>query len=296
MNPSKYQLKGIIFGEEDEVEIFRHPENQFDLYPSAEENSDEERNVPTLRRPLLIDEEIQLAEQIQENLQLEPANQIEEIAEAVVQVVENNEESRPIRPIKTVGTAFGGLKPIPFDQELDPEPNACFRCRVQNHDALTCYRPKTHSWCFNCGRKDRRVYTCERCSEAYKIFQAEKDRVRDQGEPVVPPQQPVVQVQPQVERPNNLEVAIPDRGVAARGNGAENRGRSLTILQYFEYLKKLAPEAQKLVVEAYAAKNPKAEEMLIRFKDLIHEAQIMMVDIIRESRSSRAQLREIQNE
>ena len=85
------------------------------------------------------------------------------------------------------GCQFGGLKPIPFDPELDPRPGLCFWCWSPYHRQKDCPEKGVH-WrtvCFNCGRKRRTFDTCERCRDAHEAHlrqKAEGSRLRPQLE------------------------------------------------------------------------------------------------------------------
>ena len=74
------------------------------------------------------------------------------------------------------GCQFEGLKPIPFDPELDPRPGLCLWCWSPYHRQKDCPEKEVH-WrtvCFNCGRKRRTFDTCERCRDAHETHLRQK--------------------------------------------------------------------------------------------------------------------------
>ena len=74
--------------------------------------------------------------------------------------------------VRLRGTQFGGLNWIPNNPELDPPSRQSFRCWDGEHMQFLC--PKKglipDHFCYNCGRKWRRIDNCERCRDAFARY------------------------------------------------------------------------------------------------------------------------------
>ena len=81
--------------------------------------------------------------------------------------------------VRLRGAQFGGLNPVRQDPSIDPPPRKCFRCWEGEHKQFNC--PKKHTipdhFCYNCGRKWRRVDNCEHCRDVFARHQALKGQL-----------------------------------------------------------------------------------------------------------------------
>ncbi|KAL7304507.1 hypothetical protein TKK_0003298 [Trichogramma kaykai] len=73
------------------------------------------------------------------------------------------------------GIMFGQLDGIPTEPYLDPPMGSCFACWARGHRARDCPRSpgQQHRYCANCGRRDRVLRNCERCSRRWSEIEAE---------------------------------------------------------------------------------------------------------------------------
>ena len=60
--------------------------------------------------------------------------------------------------------------PIFVDPTIDPAPGLCFRCWQSGHGQRRRLSGFWAHFCFNCGRRDRDLYLCERYKEAHISF------------------------------------------------------------------------------------------------------------------------------
>ncbi|CAB0043648.1 unnamed protein product [Trichogramma brassicae] len=96
---------------------------------------------------------------------------------------ERHERGEPTPPVQVHrltpciirhGVMFGRLNGIPTEPYLDPPMGSCFACWSQGHRARECPQPQEqHQYCVNCGRRDRVLRNCERCSRRWSEIEAE---------------------------------------------------------------------------------------------------------------------------
>ena len=108
------------------------------------------------------------------------------------------------------GCQFGGLNKVRQDPSLDPPPNQCFRCWNGEHRQAQCPRKRdfTGIFCFNCGRAERSLVTCERCCDAHERYLRKRAESSQQGRRVRFEEAGYYVPRPQVKtRPTNFASA-----------------------------------------------------------------------------------------
>lgn len=91
-------------------------------------------------------------------------------------MMEPDRKPRRWQRIRTTGVLFNNLKPIARDESLDPPDNACFNCWEPGHTRRACpHEIVPGAFCHNCGRLEKVMATCPRCSEAYAVWAKNQD-------------------------------------------------------------------------------------------------------------------------
>lgn len=80
---------------------------------------------------------------------------------------------------RTSGILFGNLRPVPFEEGIDPPARACFNCHEQGHNRSKCpYDVIPGDFCHNCGRLEVLMSTCPRCKDGYVDWAKSRDLAR----------------------------------------------------------------------------------------------------------------------